>query len=79
MAVIIYRAMQFKGIVLNGNETEKFEDQDEISKYAVSSVNSMKNAGIINGIGNGYFAPKSTATRAEAAVIIERCKKASLI
>lgn len=79
MAVIIYRAMQFKGIVLNGNETEKFEDQDEISKYAVSSVNSMKNEGIINGIGNGYFAPKSTATRAEAAVIIERCKKALLI
>lgn len=32
----------------------------------------MQESGIINGVGNNRFAPKDTAARAEAAVIIYR-------
>jgi len=32
----------------------------------------MAGLGVVNGMGNGSFAPKNTATRAEAAKVIAR-------
>jgi len=73
MAVMIYRAAQVIGINLsNGASVEPFTDEAEISGYAKEAVAAMQKAGIINGIGDGRFAPKKNATRAEAAVIIYR-------
>ena len=50
--------------------TSAFADEKEISSYALKAVNALKAAGVINGKGDGTFAPKATCTRAEAAVII---------
>ncbi len=71
MAVIIYRALQNKGVVCQGN-TPVFTDEDEISAYAIEAVKALASAGIIKGTDEGKFSPHKTATRAEAAVIFSR-------
>jgi hypothetical protein len=73
MAVMVYRTMQ----VMNAHSTTKntvitFADHASISNYALEAVASMQQAGIIEGMDNGNFAPSSLATRAQAAVVIFR-------
>lgn len=71
MAVMAYRAAKAAGSALAGDGTvQPFVDQAQISAYAAESVAAMQQAAIINGKGNDRFAPKETATRAEAAKII---------
>lgn len=71
MAVLSYRAAQISGrdipII---KEPEVFTDQAAISGYAQAAVLSMQCAGIINGLGDGTFAPRDNATRAQAAKIM---------
>ena len=74
MAVIIYKAIQAK---INASEAEEFADQNEISDYAKEAVMSMKAYGIVNGMGDNLFVPKSFATRAEASVIIHKSVNAA--
>lgn len=69
MAVILYRAAKYKGMTFDSAKTE-FSDDTEISDYAQEAVYSLKNAGIINGLEDGAFAPKQAATRAQAAQMI---------
>ena len=47
-----------------------FTDDASISNWAKDAVYALKGAGVINGIGDGSFAPKANCTRAQAAVII---------
>ena len=47
-----------------------FEDYADISDYAKSAVDYMCLGGVVNGVGDGMFAPKMSLTRAEAAKII---------
>lgn len=47
-----------------------FSDFEQIAEYAQKAVSAMAEAGIISGMDNGEFAPKSFATRAQTAVII---------
>ena len=49
-----------------------FSDQDQISEWAKESVAAITGAGIMNGMGDGTFRPQSTATRAQAAVILTK-------
>jgi len=66
MAVIIKNA-KFK----DANASAiKFTDVAEISDYALGAVSSLSGKGVINGMGDGSFAPKSFATRAQAAQMI---------
>lgn len=48
----------------------QFTDDASISEWAKTAVYELKGAGVINGIGDGSFAPKATCTRAQAAVIV---------
>lgn len=48
-----------------------FNDQDDISDWAVDSVKHLRILEIVNGQGDNYFNPKSDLTRAECAAIIE--------
>ena len=50
--------------------TDTFGDDASIAAWAKDSVYKLKNAGVINGVGNGLFAPSNTCTRAEAAVML---------
>lgn len=65
MAVMIYGAMNMQAA-----ESAAFSDNDEISNYAKDAVGTLYSKGIISGVGDGKFAPKSYATRAQAAQII---------
>ena len=46
-----------------------FSDSADISDYAVRAVERLYKSGIVNG-SDGFFKPKDTASRAEAAKII---------
>jgi hypothetical protein len=61
------------GHVDQGNQlSAKFTDQASISSWAKASVAQSANAGIIEGMGDGTFAPSEFATRAQAAVMLKR-------
>lgn len=66
MAVIIYRALGSP----NPSSTGSFSDDAEIGDYAKLAVYSLVEIGIINGMGDGTFAPQATATRAQAAQML---------
>ena len=53
-------------------ENLHFADADEISEYAMSSMNWAVGAGLINGKSESTLKPKDNATRAEAATILYR-------
>ena len=71
MAVMIYRA--------TGGEKPTtdmpFADSNNVSDYAKDAVSYMSEKGIINGQSDNMFAPKSFATRAEAAVMLSNMIK----
>lgn len=71
-AVIIYNldAMFSKKMI---NESLKtFNDENEISEYAVNAVKVLGGNNIISGYEDGAFKPKSNMTRAEICVIMNR-------
>lgn len=71
MAVMILRALSSAGISLpETREGMVFTDNESISQYAAEAVDKLYRAGIISGFEDGSFAPKATATRAQAAVVI---------
>ncbi|WP_250278249.1 S-layer homology domain-containing protein [[Clostridium] colinum] len=71
MAVMIEKFCEYKKFDLKNNKEEiSFTDINNISSFAKSSVTRVQQAGIINGRPDGSFAPKSNATRAEAAQMI---------
>ena len=53
-----------------------FDDLDEISDYAMDSVNIVCGASLMRGFTDGCFRPQATATRAEAAALFARFYRA---
>lgn len=71
LAVTIDRIIKAKGIELyKKNEGVVFEDEDAIADYAKEAVKSLASYGVVQGVGNGLFAPELSVKRAEAAQII---------
>ena len=70
LAVMIHRAILSKGEAQNAGTNSSFTDIDSVSSYAVDAVNYVSNAGIMNGMGDGSFAPQAVVTRAQAAKVI---------
>ena len=69
MAVVLFRTAEKLGIKLEGTADE-FSDNGDISEYAKEAVKVLSASGIINGMGDGTFSPKTTVTRAQAAKVI---------
>ena len=70
---LLNRALSIKGINLSSVAYyESFMDEYEISDYALESIKTLYSFGLIQGNGDGIFAPLSNMTRAEAAVILYR-------
>ena len=67
-AVIIYRTSDILGIKYNGFTQPK--DINDASVYAWPAIGSLYTNGIINGMGDGRFAPLDSITRAQAAQLI---------
>lgn len=70
MAAILYRAVNTKKLPMMQGAAKEFADSDEIDEYAKTAVEKLSAAGVISGMDETEFAPKKTATRAQAAVII---------
>lgn len=71
MAVMLYNAIKLKP-EKEQNVAVNFMDMDEISEYAKIPVSALAEKKIVTGTGDNLFSPQNNATRAEAAVIIER-------
>lgn len=69
MAVMVLRLVKLFDIDMTGTAAD-FSDYDEISGYAKESVLQLSGAGIINGMGDGTFSPKTYVTRAQGAKVI---------
>ncbi|MBP3360014.1 MAG: S-layer homology domain-containing protein [Clostridia bacterium] len=69
MAVIVSRIAEIFEIKTENGGAE-FSDGGEISDYAKEAVSRLSGAGIINGMGDGTFSPKSYVTRAQGAKVI---------
>ena len=52
---------------LNIVKREDFTDCASISPWALADVDKLYSAGLVNGMGDGTFSPKETATRAQCA------------
>lgn len=70
MCAMLIRYANSMGIKITpATEKVKFTDDNEISDYAKDAVYVCQSAEIVNGMGEGKFAPKETATRAQVAKI----------
>ena len=73
LATMIYRYVDSLGLVFHdGVALDEFNDADEVSAWAVEGLKWAVAAGIVTGTPDGDLNPKDTATRAEAAAMLER-------
>lgn len=71
MCTMVARAAEKYNINIKTQySADLFDDYNNISDYAQDSVTKLQTAGIINGMGDGTFAPKGEVTRAMAAKVI---------
>lgn len=66
---VIMNILNYKGITKEINQVE-FSDKTDISSWAEAAVDTVSGLGIVNGRGDGIFAPKESATRAECVTIL---------
>lgn len=73
MAIMIYAAIKDQLQPIDTTSAlAGFGDKSKIASYAQEAVGQLTKLGIVNGVAGEKFAPKSDATRAQAAVIIYR-------
>ena len=72
MAAILYRYADYKGYDRTAEGELTYSDRDKISDYALPAVLWMANKQIMSGNSDNTFAPKNTATRAQAAAVFMR-------
>ncbi len=73
MAVCMARALQMKEAAAADEQViNKFRDQGDISPWARQGIALCVSRGIVSGVSTDIFAPRLSATRAEAAVMIWR-------
>lgn len=59
------------------NSFTVFSDEDEISEWASEAVEICATAGIVSGMGNGYFLPQGWTTRAQVCSMLRRFVRAT--
>jgi uncharacterized membrane protein YgcG len=73
LAVILMNYLRCSGRQLMNKRTySEFADSGNIAGYAKASVEALYKAGVVSGKPNSIFDPKSSATRAEIAVMLQR-------
>ncbi|MBR5614367.1 MAG: S-layer homology domain-containing protein [Clostridia bacterium] len=76
LAVMLYRAF-FDGVQPEGDAQPL--DMEEIADYAQTAVKVLMEKGIVNGMGDGRFAPNDNSNRAQAAQLIYNLKLKGII
>lgn len=74
MAVMLVRTLDYvkQDTAYNSNVLQGFKDRGRISSYAKDAVVRSISAGLIAGVTTNTFDPQGIATRAQAAVMLER-------
>ncbi len=72
LGAILYRYAQFKGIAGTTGSLDGFTDAGKTSAYALSAMKWAVGSGLLRGRDDGTLDPQGYATRAEAAVILQR-------
>lgn len=73
LATILSRFIDYSGLDLTVTDSGiSFADSAEINTWAAESIETIKNAGIIEGKLGGLFDPQGLATRAEVSAIFRR-------
>lgn len=78
MAVILIRALRLedkareKARELAGGDQSRFADGNSIASWARGSVELAAELGLIAGMGEGKFSPKTAVTRAQGATMLLR-------
>ena len=74
LAAMLYRYAQYKSYdtTQGGMAIREYADYDQISDYALEAMDWAVNAGLLNGTGAAMLDPKGTATRAQAAAMLQR-------
>ncbi len=68
-ATIIFRAAEKIALEISGDKAE-FDDDEHSSDWAKDAIAHLAADGVINGMGDGTFAPKATLTRAQLAQLV---------
>ena len=74
-AAILWRYAKYKGFDVSIGESTNilsYADFGEIGEYAIPALQWACGEGIISGRGEGVLDPRGTATRAEAAAMLQR-------
>ena len=75
-ALIMARYTKFAGYTPpQANAAREYADSDKISVWAKDAVAAMQRAGIMIGVGDNEFSPKTGVTRAEIATMFARYVK----
>ncbi|GAB6179380.1 hypothetical protein JCM14036_06990 [Desulfotomaculum defluvii] len=72
MAVMLVRAMEYKGKIAPAAKDLTFTDKSKVSPWAVSGISQSAQLNFIGGFPNGTFMPQANATRAQAIVMLHR-------
>ena len=70
LAVMVHRAIAAKGTLQSVASDAAFADFASVSDFAKDAVTYVSAAGIMNGMGDGSFAPQMPVNRAQAAKVI---------
>ena len=70
LAVMVHRAIATKGTLQSVDSDATFADFSSVSDFAKDAVTYVNAAGIMNGMGDGSFAPQMPVNRAQAAKVI---------
>ena len=72
-AVIVYRMAEFmKKNIPKTDDTPYYNDENQISDWAVNAVKVMRKMGIMQGVGENEFSPKSTYTIEQSITVMAR-------
>ncbi|NQX61313.1 cadherin-like beta sandwich domain-containing protein [Paenibacillus qinlingensis] len=69
MTMLIVRSL---GLTVEMNQSTSFADNSSIPSWALAYIAEAAKQGLVNGLDNNLFGPNSTATRAQAVVILTR-------
>ena len=74
LAVMLYRYAQYEGYdtTQGGMAIREYADYEQISDFALEALDWAVSAGIINGTSASTLSPSGSATRAQAAVMLQR-------
>jgi hypothetical protein len=78
-ALYLMRLIEQKGITLRQGSAQPFTDLEGVSAETVNAISALQSASIINGVGGGRFAPNSSLSRGEIAVLVDRISDAAAV